>query len=224
MFCSVRLSLIVLKCRLFGLCRAIEDNVLKTCADLVRNCVAVGHLKPRVVLLIESSTSTGAIGAQEAQALKEEVLCRTADYNGRLLEHERITDPSSILVVPAGTLPRTSVSVTAEGFVLSCADMRCDWALSVFIWDGSGKGKHPVSRTKIEAAKGSAKLTAFYDHVADVKRRMNSFHKSWPRYGESRDDVCPLVLFRWGPSRGRRRGVMSFACIVMSHAMRRACQ
>ncbi|KAI0790177.1 acetyl-CoA synthetase-like protein [Irpex lacteus] len=88
--------------------KAIEDNVLKTCADLVRNCVAVGHLKPRVVLLLESSASSGEIGTDEAQKLKEEVLRRTAEFNSRLLEHERITDPASILVVPAGSLPRTS--------------------------------------------------------------------------------------------------------------------
>ena len=88
--------------------RAIEDNVLKTCPEIVRYCVAVGHLKPRVILFIESNSSS--FGQDEAAKLKQDVLKRTADYNSRLLEHERITDPSSILVVPAGSLPRTSVS------------------------------------------------------------------------------------------------------------------
>lgn len=62
------------------------------------------------MLLLESSASSGEIGTDEAQKLKEEVLRRTAEFNSRLLEHERITDPASILVVPAGSLPRTSVS------------------------------------------------------------------------------------------------------------------
>ena len=83
--------------------RAIEDNVLRTCADLVRNCVAVGHLRPCVVLLVEAD----ADAAQTAAA----VLARTAPFNVRLLEHERVTDPAHVLVVPAGTLPRTSVRV-----------------------------------------------------------------------------------------------------------------
>ncbi len=79
----------------------------------MRNCVAVGHLKPRVVLLIESSTVTD-MAEEDVLALKQEVLKRTAQFNSRLLVHERIEDPSVILVAPAGSLPRTSVSSVDE--------------------------------------------------------------------------------------------------------------
>lgn len=88
--------------------------MLKTCADLVQNCIAVGHLKPRVVLLVEPRAQDSSdphereVDAQDT--LKEEILKRTAAYNSRLLDHERITDPECILVVPVGSLPRTSVS------------------------------------------------------------------------------------------------------------------
>lgn len=88
--------------------------MLKTCADLVQNCIAVGHLKPRVVLLVEPRAQDSndpqerEVDAQDT--LKEEVLKRTAAYNSRLLDHERISDPECILVVPPGSLPRTSVS------------------------------------------------------------------------------------------------------------------
>ena len=92
--------------------RAIEDNVLRTCSDLVARCVAVGHLKPCVVLIVEPVS--GNMSEAQQSALKSEILKRTAEYNSRLQVHERITDPSRILVVPGGSLPRTSVSSSSD--------------------------------------------------------------------------------------------------------------
>ena len=137
--------------------RAIEDNVLKTCADLVRNCVAVGHLKPRVVLLVESSASPGEIDADEAQKLKTEVLRRTAEYNSRLLEHERITDPSSILVVPAGSLPRTSVSARS---IYSCVSLGLLLTVLIFRLEPyTGERQHSVSAQMVSRKRSYMKLT-----------------------------------------------------------------
>lgn len=81
--------------------------MLRTCADLVRNCVAVGHLKPCVVLLVEAAADD--LGGARAAEVKAEILRRTAPFNSRLLDHERVADPARIVVVPAGSLPRTSV-------------------------------------------------------------------------------------------------------------------
>ena len=71
----------------------------------MRNCVAVGHLQPCVVLLVEPAAGADA----DAARAKAAILARTAPFNARLLEHERITDPAHIVIVPAGALPRTSV-------------------------------------------------------------------------------------------------------------------
>lgn len=89
--------------------RSIEDNILLTCADLVSNSVVVGHYRPGVVLFVESTKPVDT--EDEITSLKTEILARTAAFNARLFIHERITDPLQIVVVKAGSLPRTKVRV-----------------------------------------------------------------------------------------------------------------
>ena len=124
-------------CLLDTLHRAIEDNVLRTCPDLVSNCVAVGHLKPCVVLLVECANEPAGRDLDSTTRDKEQILERTAEYNSRLLDHERITDPNHIVVVPAGSLPRTSVCALAV-CVLYFTD---NWVVMV-----AGEGKYQVSK------------------------------------------------------------------------------
>jgi len=85
--------------------KSIEDNCMLNCADLVKNCTVVGHYKPAVVLFIEPALSLP--GDTDISAFKAEILKQTAPFNARLFQHERITDPNFIVVVPPGSLPRT---------------------------------------------------------------------------------------------------------------------
>ncbi|KAJ7333444.1 acetyl-CoA synthetase-like protein [Mycena albidolilacea] len=88
----------------FAFCdtKSIEDHVLTSCADLVRNCVVVGHYKPAVVLFVEPVNPSGDDGV-----LKTAVLERISSFNARLMIHERVTTPVQIVSVPSGSLPRT---------------------------------------------------------------------------------------------------------------------
>ncbi|KAI0676592.1 acetyl-CoA synthetase-like protein [Trametes maxima] len=83
----------------------IEDNVRKTCQDLVHDAVVVGSGRPFPGLIVESAIDglDEAKGKKVAQTIAE----RTAELNKRLFAHERIEDPKRILVVDRGTLPRT---------------------------------------------------------------------------------------------------------------------
>lgn len=88
--------------------RAIEDNVLLTCADIVPNCVVVGHYKPSVVLLVEpNAADTGP-----EDALKETIMSRTQEFRSRQFIHERLKDTKHIVVASRGSLPRTKVRVS----------------------------------------------------------------------------------------------------------------
>jgi hypothetical protein len=60
------------------------------------------------VLFIEAAASDSMV--LDANSLKDEVLRRTAAFNAQLFVHERIADTEHIVVVPAGTLPRTKVA------------------------------------------------------------------------------------------------------------------
>jgi len=86
--------------------KSIEDNVLRICPDLVQGCVVVGHDKPGVVLLLEPFDVSFDYET-DSEALKREILERTASFNERLFPHERITDPSCIVVLKPGSLLRT---------------------------------------------------------------------------------------------------------------------
>ncbi|CAA7268855.1 unnamed protein product [Cyclocybe aegerita] len=86
--------------------KSIEDNILVVCADLVQNCVVVGHYKPGVVLLVEP-TIVDLADESAVSGLKARILERHVSFNNRLFDHERIKHAFQIVVVPRGTLPRT---------------------------------------------------------------------------------------------------------------------
>lgn len=83
--------------------KAIEDNVRATCEDLVSECIVVGNLRPSPVLFIEANPTL----TMDAEQLKKDILRRTRHFHSRRYVHERITLAKMIMVVPAGTLPRT---------------------------------------------------------------------------------------------------------------------
>ena len=82
--------------------RAIEDNVLKTCADLVADCIVADSGRPSPVLFVEPKTDI------KAAKLQREILRRTRAFHERRYLHERITEARIIVVVDKGTLPRTA--------------------------------------------------------------------------------------------------------------------
>ncbi|KAI0717111.1 acetyl-CoA synthetase-like protein [Earliella scabrosa] len=90
--------------------KAIEENAMKTCRDLIHNCVVVGHQKicPILVVEPEPEPSVDVSTPDAAAKVKSAIIERTAAFNERLFAHERITTPECILFVPAGSLPRTS--------------------------------------------------------------------------------------------------------------------
>ncbi|KAH9917141.1 acetyl-CoA synthetase-like protein [Epithele typhae] len=89
--------------------KAIEENVMKTCGDLVHSCVVIGHQRVCPLLVVELLAS-GIDAADDPThtAVRNEILERTAAFNSRLFPHEKITNPRCILVVPEGSLPRTT--------------------------------------------------------------------------------------------------------------------
>ena len=84
---------------------------MKTCGDIVHNCVVVGHQRICPVLVVEPEPSVEMSTPEAELAFKNTIVERTAPFNERLFAHERITAPECILVVPGGSLPRTSVSL-----------------------------------------------------------------------------------------------------------------
>ncbi|KAJ7136297.1 putative amp-CoA ligase [Mycena filopes] len=90
-----------------GFCdtKSIEDNVRKTCEDLVHDAVVLGTSRSCPVLFIETHTEL----SDDAQklALATEIIRRTQTFNQRLFLNERIEDPNHIRVLVKGTLPRT---------------------------------------------------------------------------------------------------------------------
>ncbi|KAF8191520.1 acetyl-CoA synthetase-like protein [Mycena galopus ATCC 62051] len=86
--------------------KSIEDHVLTSCADLVRNCVVVGHYKPAVVLFVEPVEKINSSGDDDL--LKTAIWDRISAFNARLVVHERIHSVSQIVSVPSGSLPRTT--------------------------------------------------------------------------------------------------------------------
>ncbi|KAK7052664.1 acetyl-CoA synthetase-like protein [Favolaschia claudopus] len=92
----------------FSFCdtKSIEDHVLTSCADLVRNCVVVGHYKPGVVLFVEPTKDINS--PEDEAALKSAILERISAFSARLIIHERVNTLSQIVSVPSGSLPRTT--------------------------------------------------------------------------------------------------------------------
>ncbi|KAI0628624.1 acetyl-CoA synthetase-like protein [Trametes polyzona] len=88
--------------------RAIEENVMKTCGDVVHNCVVVGHQRVFPVLVVEPEGSVDVSTAEATLRLKGTIIERTAPFNERLFPHERIAIPECIMLVPVASLPRTT--------------------------------------------------------------------------------------------------------------------
>ncbi|KAJ7886670.1 acetyl-CoA synthetase-like protein [Mycena leptocephala] len=86
--------------------KSIEDHVLTSCADLVQNCVVVGHYKPAVVLFVEPIQPINL--PEDDDLLKKAILDRISAFNSRLIAHERISSALQIVSVRAGSLPRTT--------------------------------------------------------------------------------------------------------------------
>ena len=82
---------------------------MKTCGDLIHNCVVVGHQKICPIIVVEPEPSVDVSTPDAAAAVKSAIIEGTTAFNARLFAHERITTPQCILFVPAGSLPRTSV-------------------------------------------------------------------------------------------------------------------
>jgi hypothetical protein len=87
--------------------RSIEDNVRKTCADLVHDVVVLGTDRRCPVLFVE--TSKDISDDSQKLELSNEIIHRTAVFNQRLFLYERIEDPKHIRILSRGALPRTKV-------------------------------------------------------------------------------------------------------------------
>jgi hypothetical protein len=87
---------------LLKLNRAIEENVLRVCGDLVDSCIVVGTGRPSPALFVETASNINS------EHLKRTILDRIQPFHSRLYLHERITSTSLIIVVPPSSLPRTA--------------------------------------------------------------------------------------------------------------------
>jgi acyl-coenzyme A synthetase/AMP-(fatty) acid ligase len=85
--------------------RAIESNAIHTCKDIIHDCVATGYHRPSVVLFVE----VGANSDLQEDELKNEILRRIGPAQAKMWDYEKIVDARQIVVVPAGSLPRTGV-------------------------------------------------------------------------------------------------------------------
>lgn len=83
--------------------KAIEDNVLATCADLVESCIVVGNGRPSPALFVEPK-----VALAKADKLKRDIVRRIRPFHTRRFMHERIVEAKFVVVVPKGTLPRTA--------------------------------------------------------------------------------------------------------------------
>lgn len=103
--------------------RAIEENVLLNCSDLVQRCVVVGTGRPFPTLFVEPSLAassvlrgqpeddcTNSLSYEDRERLKKEIIRRTRAFHARRYVHERITNVNFVVVVEPDTLPRTVVS------------------------------------------------------------------------------------------------------------------
>ena len=83
--------------------KAIEDNVLATCADLVAACIVTGNGRPSPALFVEPTDAS-----TDPEKLKRDIVRRIRPFHSRRYMHERIISPQFVLVVPRTTLPRTA--------------------------------------------------------------------------------------------------------------------
>lgn len=85
----------------------IEENTVKSCPDLLVECIAVGNGRPSPALLIELGPGAAALG--DADSVKREVHRRIRHFQSRRLAHERIGSIELIVVVQRSAWPRTPV-------------------------------------------------------------------------------------------------------------------
>ncbi|KAJ8071988.1 hypothetical protein PM082_015546 [Marasmius tenuissimus] len=85
--------------------KAIQDNVRRTCSDLIFDCVAVGYGRPSPTLIVEPAIESD--GKMSSDALKQEIFERISPFNSLHRAHEKIASPELILIVAKNTLPRT---------------------------------------------------------------------------------------------------------------------
>ena len=85
--------------------RLIEENTLRSCPDLIVECVAVGNGRPSPVLLIELSPGAATLGSVDS--VKREVYRRIRHFQSRRLAHERVGSVESLVVVQRSAWPRT---------------------------------------------------------------------------------------------------------------------
>ncbi|KAG6816180.1 hypothetical protein H0H87_008054 [Tephrocybe sp. NHM501043] len=82
--------------------KAIEDNALSMCGNIISRCVVVGSGRPSPVMFIEPASD------MEPEKLKKEIIRKTRHFHSRRYLHERITLTDMIIVVPPQSLPRTA--------------------------------------------------------------------------------------------------------------------
>lgn len=85
--------------------RVIEENTLKSCPDLLVECIAIGNGRPSPALLIELGPGAATLG--EAGSVKREVYRRIRHFQSRRLAHERIGSVELLVIVQRSAWPRT---------------------------------------------------------------------------------------------------------------------
>lgn len=85
----------------------IEENTLKSCPDLLIECIAVGNGRPSPALLIELGPGAAALG--DADSVRREVYRRIRHFQSRRLAHERVGSVELIVIVQRSAWPRTPV-------------------------------------------------------------------------------------------------------------------
>ncbi|KZT41395.1 acetyl-CoA synthetase-like protein [Sistotremastrum suecicum HHB10207 ss-3] len=82
--------------------KSLEENVRATCSDLILDCVVVGNERASPALFVEPRIS------MDFTELSQLIIDRIRPFHSRLYLHERITNSNLVLIVEAGTLPRTA--------------------------------------------------------------------------------------------------------------------
>ncbi|GLB44400.1 putative amp- ligase [Lyophyllum shimeji] len=82
--------------------KAIEDNALAMCGNLIAQCVVVGSGRPSPVMFIEPRSDV------DPEKVKKEVIRKTRHFHSRRYLHERISHTDMIVVVAPQSLPRTA--------------------------------------------------------------------------------------------------------------------
>jgi len=82
--------------------KAIEDNALAMCGNLIAECIVVGSGRPSPVMFVEPGVD------MDHSRLKKEIIRKTRHFHSRRYLHERIVSPDMIVIVSRHSLPRTA--------------------------------------------------------------------------------------------------------------------